>query len=565
MEWELGAWVALRVLRIGLWMGLLFLVCPFAAWASPAGELSAWIAAEDARLGAFPGTIVIDQAGRISSPVTLHRGHNLDLRAPIEWGATVHLAGANLIQCTAKATLNSRLPPFVPPSNAGAMLLAERVSGIGIEGCAVRGVAEAVLLSGTQVSELTVRGNVLNNMQLVVTTGPPLGNRNLTISGNSMTGGPNGSRGAPIQLGNAFQVNLLDNTFNHLIHGAMWWGGDAGAPGASLQGLTAAAEMTFKGNHCKEIQGACIWGSMGRDVVIEGNTADGCGDVCFDTEGGLRTQIIDNTAVNCGNGCAGIFFFTDKTTIARNHFRADAPGGGLIFIKNSSQNPVAHDHLTIENNELTCTPAPCRAVYQEAAGGIQFVANEVTDGVWAAVGYARAVVIAKNHLVYTKALTAGQAGLMAPGIVGGTTLEVVGNRIESNTPQPGGSACIAARWTDFNAADTHLIAGNLCAGTHPFPVGLSVVSEGRNPGLAGVWILSANQLGRAPVEHVATTPNERFFDLGECGAGCRMDPAAIAGVKALPGCGGRAPAAMAGSMPVCLGPVRGWGMVLLPR
>ena len=548
--------------------GLLFLLgTRQQAVASPQGNLSAWLTGQDATLGSGTGTIVVDQPGRIEAPVTLHQGHSLELRAPVAWAATVRLAGSNTVQCVGGATVSAQLPPFGFPQSVGMMLLVAGGTGIKVEGCKVNSSGASLMLAGYPVSDLEMTGNTLSGMMLLAVNGDAGASQRLNISKNVVTGVPSGSKFAGMQLNNAKNVTVSGNSFTKVMHGAMWWGGDAGAPGANLKQVTTTGAMTFTGNQCKDIGGACIWGSMGYDIVMRGNTADGCGDVCFDAEGGLRTQMVGNTATGCNNGCAGVFFFTDQTTISGNHFRAQAPGGGLIFIKNSSQNPVAHDHMTIEDNELRCEPKLCRSVYQEAAGGIRFVSNEVTNGVWLPLAYSRSVVISNNHLVYTQQVTGVPAAIWAPGLIGGTALEVTGNRIESNVAQLPATACISAGWTDFNATDYHLISGNTCGGSAPFSGGIGVTNDGKNPGVAGVWIVSANQISAGKVFHAAKTPNERFLDLGECGAGggCQVNQAAVNGAKAIPGCGGRMPAAAGGAMPVCLGPVRGWGTAALPH
>ena len=534
--------------------------------ASPPGSLSVWLTAQDARLGSAPGTIVIDHPGQIEAPVTLASGHSLSIKAAVDWAATVRLSGGNTVQCAPTATITAHLPAFIFPQPAGALLLAQGVDHIQVTGCTINSASPSLLLAGYPVSDLNLTGNTLTGLMLLAVNGAPGSCQRLTLAKNVLTSTKPAGTYAGIQLNNAKNVTVTGNSFTNLLHGAMWWGGDSGASGASLQQVTTTGAMSFIGNQCKHIGGSCIWGSMGYDILMRGNSADGCGDVCFDTEGGLRTQIVDNKALNCNNGCAAVFFFTDQTVIAGNHFRAQAPGGGLLLFKNSSQNPSAHDHMSITNNELRCEPNLCRAVYQEAAGGLNFAGNEVTNGVWLPVGYARAVTIANNHLVYTQPLADGSAALAAPGVIGGTALEVIGNRIESNVPQPAGSACISATWTDFNAVDTQLIAGNTCAGTSPFSLGLSTVSAGQNPGLAGVWIVSANHLGSAAIRHTAKTPNEHYFDLGQCGTtGCDLHQAAVDAARGLTGCSGDAPAAKSGSMPICLGRVRGWGTLPLPR
>ena len=546
---------------------LLLLLLTVAAWGSPPGDLSAWLRGEDARLGAGSGTIVIDHPARIDSPLTLGLGHSLSITTALDWAATVRLAGNNSIDCSPAAAITAHLPAFTLPHTTGMLLLAQAVAHVRVSGCNITSDAPSVLLAGYPVSDVDLTGNSLVGLGLLGVDGSPGSSQRLTLAKNVLTSPKPGFTYSGIQLNFAKNVTVSGNFFTNLLHGAMWWGGDSGAPGASLQQVTGAGSMSFIGNQCKHIGGSCVWGSMGYDILMKGNTADGCGDVCFDTEGGLRTQMLDNTALGCQNGCAGVFFFTDQTLISGNHFRAQAPGGGLIFIKNSSQNPSAHNHISIKSNELTCMPTLCRAVYQEAVGGLEFVGNEVMNGVWLPLAYARSVLVSGNHLVYSKPLSGGIAAALAmPAMVGGSVLEVTGNRIESNVVQPGGSVCIAASWSDFNATDTHLIAGNTCAGTSPFPVGLSIVSDGANAGFAGVWILSANHLGAAPINHITKTPNEHFFDLGECDtAGCQTSQSAITAVRGLAGCPAKTPAVVSGSIPVCLGSTHGWTAVPLPH
>ena len=545
------------------------------AQASASDDLSAFLTAQDTRLGAARGTIVLDHPGRIGTPVTLHRGHGLELRAAVAWAATVHLEGDNRVACFASGHITAELPGYEFPKTAGMLLLAEGASGIQVTDCVADSKAQSVFLAGYPIANVTMTGNVLHGMTLVVTNGPaagrqgPITSTNLVLSENQVSMPAHGSNNAAMLLFFAKGVTANDNVFTDVVHGVQWWGGNSGDAGAKPAQVTQAGQMRFTGNSCKSVSGSCIWGSMGSDIVMRGNTADGCGDVCFDTEGGLRTQIIENTASGCVNGCAAVFFFTDQTLIAGNHFRGAAPGGGLILVKNASQDPAAHDHLRIENNDLRCEPGVCRAMYMEAAGGVSFVANQVTDGVFLPVGYGRAVVIARNRFVLNKALTPGAAVIQAPAVLGGTALEVLDNTIETRVAQPEGSACIAGSWSDFNAVDVNLIAGNRCFGTGHFPVGLRVVSEGENAGIAGVWVLSANRLGGGRLEHVAKTPNERFFDMGECGtdagSGCRVNAAGVAGARALGGCAGAAPAATARTVPVCLGAGRGWALVPLAR
>ena len=544
----------------GLPMGLLLLlgVCRIVsaeATASAAVDLASYIAQEDARLGRGTGTIVLEHGGRIGQAVTLGRGHDLEVRSPVVWAAPVNLAGNNRVRCVGGGSIAAQTPEYVLGAESGMLLRAAGTQGVSVSGCKVSSQAQSVLLAAMPASDVAMDGNTLTGLTLLATNSKgtePLSER-VTVTNNSVTMGPGYSHNAGVLLFYARQVKGTGNTLVGLGHGVQWWGGNSGEPGANLSQVTRAGQMEFTGNHCTNIGGACIWGSMGSDVVIRGNTADGCGDVCFDTEGGLRTEISGNTATGCNHGCAAVFFFTDQTTISGNHFRADVPGGGLVLIKNVSQNPVTHQHLTISGNELRCLTRVCPAVYQEAAGGIAFTNNQITDGVWVPAGYGSGLVISGNRLEFTRKLADG-AAISAPSMLGAQPLEITGNTVTSQVPQD--KVCLAASWSDFNAAGFGLIAGNTCGGRGPFPVGVVVLSAGRNPGLAGVWYVGGNRLNGGTVLHTAEGSHEVFYDLGECGAdgACRLDAAGMKAARSAPWCGG----ATGGAGTVCMGPHAGY-------
>ncbi len=491
--------------------------------AFPGPNLAARLLAADAALGSRPGTLTVNAPGTLEAAFTLHAGHSLLLRAPITWSASVTLAGGNSITCEGggAAQIKAAMPAFHFPEG-GALLLAKNVSGITVRGCTVRSDQTSMLLAGNNVSDVTFEGNTLSGLSLaVVSEGLSTG---LHFTGNSVTfPADRHSDIAAISLYAARGVTAASNHFTRTLHGIHWWGGDSGAPGANLDQVTGTGEMRFTGNTCAEV-GSCIWGSMGYSIAITGNTATGCGDVCFDTEGGRDTEFSGNTASGCANGCGAIFFFTRNTVFARNHFTGPT-GGGLIFIKNASQDPLHHAGVVISGNTLDCGVTLCRAVYAEAASGIVFDNNDVSNGTFSPVNYARSVTISGNRFRFTAPLPGGSPAIAAPALVGGTTLLVRDNTIISEVAQAPGTACIAAGWSDFNATDLHIFAGNRCGGTHPFPLGIVTTTDGKNPGPRAFWILAGNTSAMQPAVHHAVTQNEVYGELPSCpGNACRPDP-----------------------------------------
>lgn len=491
----------------------------------PGADLGARLLAADAALVGRPGTLTVNAAGALSSPVTLRAGHGLLLRAPITWLAPVTLLGGNNIACEgAGASVQAAMPAFHFPAPGGALLLAKGVSGITVRGCTIRSDQTSMLLAGSGVSGLLMEGNTLLGLSLAVVWDAP--STGLTFTGNTVTFPvQRHSDIAAVSLYSARQVTATGNHFTRSLHGVQWWGGDSGAPGANLEQVTTTGEMRFTGNVCAEV-GSCIWGSMGYSISITGNSAAGCGDVCFDTEGGRDTEISGNTASGCANGCAAIFFFTRNTAMRNNHFTGPA-GGGLIFVKNASQDPLRHQGLVVSGNTLDCGAAVCRAVYAEAVSGLRFENNQVSNGTFLPVNYMRAVTIAGNRMRFTAPLPGGAPAVAAPAVIGGTTLLVTGNTIESEVAQAPGTVCLVGGWSDFNSTDIHILAGNRCGGTHPFPVGILTTTDGKNPGPRAFWILAGNIGGQGPIHH-AVTQNEVYRDLPGCPGGvCPANPGSI--------------------------------------
>ena len=521
----------------------------------PGADLGEKIRSADAQLGADAGVILVSSSGQIRTGLTLRMGHSLELRAPVEWGATVVLAGKNDIVCKPPGSIHSTLPAYAFPGPAGMLLAAQHASQIRIRGCRFSGSAPAIVLAGYPMSDVSMEGNTLEGLWLAAaneSTSLRLSFRNNSVSFPAMNGGVTG-----LLLFYAKNVKARSNHFRNLAHGIQWWGGDSGAPGSNLAQVTAAGEMEFSGNSCAGVQGACIWGSMGYSIKITGNTADGCGDVCFDSEGGKDVSISGNTASGCANGCAATFFFGKGISVTNNHFRGQSPGGGLIFIKNASQNPATHEGFVVTGNDLRCEPGVCRALYAEAVSGLRFESNQVTNGTIQPVAYASSVTIARNRFTFSLPLTPGASAIAAPAVIGGTTLEISGNQITSTAAQPDGSSCIAAAWSDFNSSDFHLIARNLCDGTHPFPIDVATTTDGKNPGPHAFWYLSGNTLGSNHVVHTAVAPNERYLDFGDCTAGtCQPNAPALTALG---------PSTTPETLPACVAEKAGAAVVVTRR
>ena len=479
-----------------------------AAETFPGSELGAKLAAADRALASASGVIAVNAPGEIRTSFTLHAGHALAFHAPVTWAATVTLIGNNDVACDSGIQIKAAMDAYVYPAETNTLMLTKSGSGISVHGCHVSSLKLSLVLAGYPMSNVSMSGNVLEGLTLAATSGNI--STDLSFTGNTVVTRSPGSKFAAIMAFYAKKVTASGNHFTGTAHGVQWWGGDSGTPTSTLAQVTATGQMTLTGNVCKDVAGACLWGSMGYSIQMSGNSADGCGDVCFDTEGGLDTTITGNTAKGCVNGCAAMFFYGKNIAITKNTFTGMSPDGGLVFLKNVSQDPARYSGITVANNTLRCEPGPCNAIYTEAAAGVTFEANEISNGAYRTIGYGQSVSILKNHFVFTRPLPAGASAIGAPPITGGTMLQISGNTVESNTPQTPASVCIAATWNDFNASDRHVITGNQCIGSSPFPVGISTTTTGANPGTRATWVLSGNTLGSSRVLHAPGAGNEVY-------------------------------------------------------
>ena len=363
------------------------------------------------------------------------------------------------------------------------------------------------------MSQLFVTGGSLAQINADHGNDPGGAAQDLTFVSNEVHDPPN-TGGAALLLVNTTRAQVLNNVFEGISTGTQWWGGDSAT--GTLPQVRRTGELTLTGNRCQAVT-ACLWGSMGYSIEVSGNSADGCSDVCFDTEGGRDTVFAHNTAAHCGNGCGAVFFFSQNVSFRENHFSGDARGGGLIFVKNRSADPQSHGNFQVVQNTLSCLTV-CNAFYQEALSASSFERNLVSNGVFATAGFGQNISITGNRFVFSKPLPTHAAAIEAPSITGGTVLTLAGNTIESSVQQGAESACIHAVWNDYNNSDSYFLRGNRCAGTSPFPIDIVTDTAGKNPGPHADWHIENNILGAGRIIHQQTTANDVYSAKNNCTA-----------------------------------------------
>jgi len=476
-----------------------------------AGEdLGAKLRAADTALGKDAGLIRIGSPGKLTTPVTLGLGHNISLTAPVSWVATVALSGRNDISCKGQGSISAAMPAGV------GIFVAKDVADLTIHDCTVHLANNSPVLAAEGVhrldmSHLSVVGGTI--AQINASHGDDGGGAagKFRFTANVVRDAPN-TGGAALLLVNTTDAVVEGNTFDGISTGTQWWGGDS-AHGNITQ-VTRTGKITLRGNQCHAVT-ACLWGSMGYAVNVAHNKADGCADVCFDTEGGLDTDFKENVATNCGNGCGAIFFFSHHISFRDNDFSGDARGGGLIFIKNRSADPRTHADFTVIGNKLTCFTI-CNAFYQEAVSQASFERNVISNGIFATAGFGQSITISQNQFTFNRALSPSAAAISAPSITGGTTLTLEGNAVTSSVSQGERAACISAIWNDYNNSDTYYIRNNRCGGSSPLPIDIITNTAGANPGPHADWHLENNVLGAGNIVHLKTTANEIYSEANNC-------------------------------------------------
>lgn len=106
------------------------------------------------------------------------------------------------------------------------------------------------------------------------------------------------------------------NVCNHA--NLVYWGGDSliavdGAP----TNTRFARNISFSGNDVLGGNG-CIWGSMGQNIAISGNSCYEATDTGIDPEGSIDVTVSGNSIGNCKNFNISTFLYTRNVTITGN-------------------------------------------------------------------------------------------------------------------------------------------------------------------------------------------------------------------------------------------------------
>jgi hypothetical protein len=299
---------------------------------------------------------------------------------------------------------------------------------------------------------------------------------------------------------------VTSNRFDSYAHGIGWWGGDANANGA-LSNIRKVYNLTISDNVVTNVNGGGIWGSMGQQVSVVGNSVQHCNDICIDFEGCLDCSCTGNNVYDGQNGALATYY----TSI------------NIVFSGNTVRQPVAIQPLFNCSNSGVAS-----GVKGTLINGNTFIAEQsvgkLDGGQW------ENIVISDNILrnVYIKAIgsylnpnhdikivnndltfdTAADVPLYAICVQSCAILgsvqgicDVSGNKISSQVTQPAGSYAISVYQDDPAGAPVTRIDGNTIIG---WPNDICTQWAGSSATYHGMFWIKNNSLHLGNVTRIET-------------------------------------------------------------
>ena len=274
--------------------------------------------------------------------------------------------------------------------------------------------------------------------------------------------------------------------------GINWWGGDANTNGALTNN-----RLCYNGSitNCSvyNISGGGIWGSMGQNITVSGNSIDTCFDVGIDFEGCFDCTASGNTVSNCVNGCFSLFFF-NRNIVFSGNAGTQANATYPIFKCNNQAQTTDNKSVTLTGNTFRGQSVITSCTF--AGGPIQSVIfngnSFINCFISCQFNNMEFINIIGNSFIFDVASGSTINAISVSGEHINANVSIKGNEIMSLVTQPSGSASIYANFEDFNSNGTFTINGNDSQG---FPIDISINNTGTNAGTSGFFTIHNNTLG----------------------------------------------------------------------
>ncbi|MGH9534127.1 MAG: right-handed parallel beta-helix repeat-containing protein [Terriglobales bacterium] len=496
----------------------------------PGSDLGQRISAAAAALGAS-GEIVVSKAGEIRSPVSLCPSCTLQINAPVTLAAPILLADGDTVRGNlGKAPLLAEVPADGAPRAPTPLIIGNGVSNITVEdvmAIAANGPESDTLLACLGCARVTVTGNIVLNAGVAFigstapgvdqTTNPQYPNVNASDESTNVVISNNIGYGAAAMVTNGIEVDfsshidISGNTLQRYSSGIQWWGGDAcagncigvwvgdGAPANPRK----ISDLTISKNGIYDVARGCIWGSMGTNVVVDGNVADGSGDVGVDTEGGDDIVFSNNNITGAANFQLAAFWLEQNVQFINNTLYSSHAGWApIIEVRNPFQTAYDNGPLEIIGNTISCGD-PVQACSMGTTGGAvnttEIQGNVLTDTtIDATSNNLNRVVIHGNQISFDRQFdvafdaiqTAGTSEMPTPTGILPAYVEISDNTVRFAAAEPAGTVGISVTQGDYNSTSLTDIADNVIDGT--VGVDIETVRDGGNPGIVPVFQISSN-------------------------------------------------------------------------
>jgi len=457
-------------------------------------DLGAKILAADAAMkatGMAGGTISVNAPGSVPSPISLSQGHSLRFNAPVTLNAVITLSGNNTVSCASGVLITVH-------TGYGFKATGDNPS---VHDCqfAGDGSADATVLSTSNASHIKMSNIQGTNIGIVHTSG----GSDLQVSHVSVTKAVYG-----VVFQGTNNVSAEDVACDGTANCVQWFNRDAnfnaGGPNsrAMVQSM-GAGHYRLNNIRCHNVI-ACAWGSVGYDAVVSNSIAVNCADVCFDAEGSMDINFLNDTASGGKNGDGSVFFFSNNVSFTNPHFTA---AGFLIKVYNSSLNPNLSSGLHVIGGLLDCGKSICTGFGGDAWTDLLIENVEFRNAAITATTQGGGSHLHNNHLLFNVASSAPFSAISLPTRIFGSLTDIEGNRIEGGS-QPAKSSGIAVESSYFNATQTFQIRNNTITG---FPIDIYTANNGANVGVGTNVVLDGNRTGSNTVIHVHPGANHDVY------------------------------------------------------
>lgn len=277
----------------------------------------------------------------------------------------------------------------------------------------------------------------------------------------------------------ARQWEAIGNAVSGTVFGLYWSGGDANVNGA-LGNERKAYNGSVVGNYVHDTSAGAIWGSMGQNLAINGNTVINGGDVGLDDEGGLNNTWTGNTCAEMSNGCITTFYLPVNVAFVGNSLRQSVAGHPLIRTYNVNLSGLSS--VRFDSNVINWTGTGVGEVDDNngPVGTLTFNNNTLLNTVvlFASINE-HITTVRGNNLTFTNACAATCSGITvshndAQGSANGV-LTIANNIVQSQVTQPSGSFGIASVQDDLGLDPLVSVTGN---GTFGFPADIHLTWSG---------------------------------------------------------------------------------------